>query len=135
MACVHDPHSGGVKIPENVRSRTERRILAHANKLYGGKFTRLAIRFRKQFCYVDAFTDPGDLSGLYPEDQLQDQLERLRNTPLHLIRLRYFGDEERWSLAFFAYSSEKYEPSFFPSGEFEGTPEDGFDVGAVYLEG
>jgi hypothetical protein len=29
----------------------------------------------------------------------------------------------------------KYEPAVFPSGDFFGTPEEEFDVGAVYLQG
>ena len=60
--------------------------------------------------------------------------ERLRNTPIHLCRLRYFGDEEGWGFAFFAYSSEHYELSVFPSGEFLGPPEDAFEAAAgAYL--
>jgi hypothetical protein len=50
-------------------------------------------------------------------------LERLRNTPYHLFRLGYFGDEEKWGLAFYSYAHEKYECSVFPSGDFFGTPE------------
>jgi hypothetical protein len=53
----------------------------------------------------------------------------------HLCRLRYFGDEERWGFGFFAYSSEKYELSIFPSGAFFGPPEDAFEVSAnLYLQ-
>jgi hypothetical protein len=48
--------------------------------------------------------------------------------------LRYFGDEERWSFAFYTYSHERYELSIFPSGEFLGPPEEAFRVSAeVYL--
>jgi hypothetical protein len=50
----------------------------------------------------------------------------------HLCRLRHCG-QDRWSIAFYKYSDERYEPSFFASGEQVGTPEEGFDVGAVYL--
>ena len=57
-------------------------------------------------------------------------MERLRNTPIHLCRLRYRGDEQRWGFAFFAYSSEKYELSIFPSGQFFGPPETAFEVSA-----
>jgi hypothetical protein len=57
-------------------------------------------------------------------------VERLRDTPIHLCRLRYRGDEEHWGFAFFAYSSEKYELSVFPSGQFFGKPEDAFEVSA-----
>jgi hypothetical protein len=44
--------------------------------------------------------------------------------------LRYFGDEDRWAFAFFAYSSEKYELSMLPSGDFYGKPEEAFDAAA-----
>jgi hypothetical protein len=64
-----------------------------------------------------------------------EALERMRNLPIHLIRLRYFGNEERWTLAFYTYSHERYEPCLFPSGDDHGTPEEAFDVGSVYLEG
>jgi hypothetical protein len=56
----------------------------------------------------------------------------MRSTPLHLCRLRHFA-EDRWSLAFFTYSNEKYTPCVFRNGSFFGTPEEGFDVGATYL--
>ena len=63
---------------------------------------------------------------------MSEYQERLRAFPVHLCRLRYF-DEDRWCLAFYTYSNEKYEPSLFDTGEFLGTPEQGLDVGAVYL--
>jgi hypothetical protein len=62
-------------------------------------------------------------------------LERQRSFPLHLCRLRYFGNEEEWSLAFYTYSNERYELCVFQSGSFYGTPEEGFEVGATYLRG
>ncbi len=51
---------------------------------------------------------------------------------MHLCRLRHFA-EGRWSAAFFAYSSERYEACLFASGEMFGGAEAGFDVGAIYL--
>ena len=48
----------------------------------------------------------------------EEKIERLRNTPTHLCRLRYFGDENNWSMAFFTYSNEKYELSVYPNGQF-----------------
>jgi hypothetical protein len=54
--------------------------------------------------------------------------------PVHLCRLQYFGDEQRWGVGLFAYSSEKYELSVFPSGQFFRPPEDAFEISAnVYL--
>ncbi|PYO57360.1 MAG: hypothetical protein DMD83_09565 [Candidatus Rokuibacteriota bacterium] len=37
-------------------------------------------------------------------------------------------------MAFYTYSNERYEPCTFPNGTFHGTPEEAFDVGAVYLQ-
>jgi hypothetical protein len=34
---------------------------------------------------------------------------------------------------FFTYSHMKYEPCVLMSGEWLGTPEDGLEIGAVYL--
>ena len=133
---VRDPHSGGAKIPPAVRQRTERRIRAYAERRYAGKFTRLDIRFRGALCYVDAYTEPEMPSrGLLRTlgETRQQYLGRVRNVPLHLCRLRYFGDEEAWSLAFYTYSNERYEPCTFPNSGFYGTPEGAFEVGAVYL--
>ena len=60
--------------------------------------------------------------------------ERLGTTPTHLCRLRYFGDEEGWGFAFYAYSNERYELSIFPTGEFFGPPEEACATAAgVYL--
>lgn len=133
---VYDPHSGGVKIPPLARQRTEQRIRSYAEAHYAGKFTRLDIRFRGPLCYIDAYTEPGEPSPelLRRLGETRDEfLERLRNAPLHLCRLRYFGNEERWSLAFYTYSHEKYEPCMFGNGSFHGTPEEAFEIGAVYL--
>src|SRR4051812_18102693 len=133
---VYDPHSGGIKIPQNVQDRVKKRILLFAEAHYAGKYTRLDIRFRKQFCYIDAYTEPDIASDFpppgYPETH-EDLIDRLRNTPTHLCRLRYFGDEDKWSMAFYTYSNEKYEPCFFRNGTFHGTPEEAFETGAVYL--
>ena len=135
---IRDPDSGGVRIPDAVKLRTEERIRRYAEEHFKGRYTRLDIRFRGQFCYVDAYTEPEPPGPDWPPpswgETREEYLERLRATPTHLCRLRYFGDEERWGFAFYAYSSEKYELSVFPSGEFYGPPEAAFAVSAnAYL--
>ncbi len=56
---VFDPDSGGVmKIPEAVKQRTTARIERFAAEHFTGRYTRLDIRFRGQFCYIDAYTEP-----------------------------------------------------------------------------
>jgi hypothetical protein len=131
-----DPHSGGVKISDAVKRATTARIEKHAAAKYAGKYTRLDIRYRGALCYMDAYTEPEAPSEemLRLRGQTREQaLEQMRAMPTHLCRIRFFA-VDRWSLAFFAYSSEKYEPSMYPNGEWFGTPEQAFDVGAMYLQ-
>ena len=131
-----DPNSGGKKIPENVKREITRRINKAAEKHLAGRYTRLDIRFRAQFCYIDAYTEPSVQEGWPPPDwgvTREEYIEDLRNTPTHLCRLRYFGDE-RWGFAFYTYSQERYELSVFPDGDFFGKPEDAFILSAgLYL--
>ncbi len=134
---VFAPDRGGMRIPEAVQRRTAERIRRCAEQHFAGRYTKLAIRFRGPFCYVDAYTEPEPPSRNWPPpdwpEPRKQYLERLRNTPLHLCRLRYFGDEERWGFAFYTYSNERYELSVFPSGEFFGPPEAAFRAAAVSL--
>ena len=129
-----DPHSGGVKITPAKQELVKRRILAYAQEHYAGKFLRLEFRFRGALCYVDAFceSDEKSWSPAYSRETKEEFVERLRNTPTHLVRMRHF-DTERWSAAFYTYSNERYEPCFLSSGNFTGTMEEAFDIGAVYL--
>ncbi len=117
-----------------MKRQVETRLNQYAEEHFRGRYTRLDIRFRGQFCYVDAYTEPEPLGPDWPPpdwpESRQDMLERLRNTPTHLCRLRYFGPGDRWGFAFFTYSSERYELAVFPSGEFIGPAEDAFQVSA-----
>jgi len=135
---VLDPDSGGKKIPEAVRQRMESRLRRYAEEQFAGRYTRLQLRFRGQFCYVDAYTEPEPLTPNWPPadwlESREEYLDRLRNTPVHLCRLRYFGDEERWGFGFYSYANERYELSMFPTGEFLGPLEYALQVsGQMYL--
>jgi len=135
---VWNPHIGGTKIPPAVRERTEHRIRSYGESRYAGRFLRLSIRFHGALCYVDAHTEPEPPSRALLRamgETREEYLKRMRAVPLHLCRLRYFGNENSWSLAFYTYNNERYEACSFPSGEFHGTPEAALDVGAVYLRG
>lgn len=133
---VHDPGSGGKKIPAIVQADVIKRITQVAQEQYKGRYTRLDIRFRAQFCYIDAYTEP-TLADDWPpsgwHETREETLERLRNTPTHLCRLRYFGDD-KWGFSFYTYSHEKYELCVYPNGEFIGKPEEAFLASAVYLD-
>ena len=101
---ARNPDAGGIKIPPAVQSRVAQRIERHAEQHYAGTYTRLGIRFRAQFCYIDAYTEPEEPSAGLLElrgETREEYLEHMRNLPLHLCRLRYFGDEEAWGLAFY----------------------------------
>jgi hypothetical protein len=130
-----NPHSGGDKIPPEVQEETRRRILTFAEKHCAGKYLRLDIRFRGPLCYIDAFVEPDPRDRPLPGtgETLEKFRERMRTTPLHLCRLRWFKYRNAWSVAFFTYSSERYTPAVMPSGEWLATPEEGFSVGAVHL--
>ena len=132
---VYNPHSGGKRIPPEVKTRTQRRILDYANKHYAGKFTRIGVRLHGALCYIDAYVEPEMPNGSVPPDgETRDQwLDRLRNVPLHLCRIRYFGNEDRWSFAWYTYAHEKYEPGFLLSGENHCTPEEAFETSAQFL--
>jgi len=136
---AYTPHSGGTTIPEAVKVRIRQRILDHAEAHYAGKFNRIEVLFRRQFCYIDAYTEPYVPEQGYNQElcgeSRDERVERLRNLPTHLCRLRYFGDENGWTMAFYTYSHEKYEPSFFNNGTWQGTPEEAFDTSSVYLNG
>jgi hypothetical protein len=134
---VFDPDHGGRKIPEGVAKDVKKRIERVAEQRFNGHYLRLDIRFRNQFCYIDAYRDVDEdevnrLPQNWPETREQ-YAERMRNTPVHLCRLRFF-DDERWGFAFYTYSHEKYELSVYPNGEFLGQPEDAFLCAAnMYL--
>jgi hypothetical protein len=133
---MFDPNSGGIKIPPAAQADVEKRIHAVAEKEFKGKYTRLEIRFRGQFCYIDAYTEP-ILSDDWPPadwpESRDEYVERLRNIPTHLCRLRYFGNDE-WGFAFYTYSHDKYELSIYDDGKFTGKAEQAFLISAnAYL--
>jgi len=133
---VHNSHAGGTPIPSAVRQETGRRIRAYAEKRYAGAFSRLDIPFHGALCYIDAYVEPDPPSRrlLHVLHETRSQyLDRVREVPLHLCRLRYFAGQKIWSMAFYTYSDERYEPCTFPNGTFYGTPEEAFEVGAVCL--
>ena len=126
---MQTPDAGGTTIPSGVRQETERRIREYAEKRYAGTFSRLGVRFHGALCYIDAYVEPEPPSrGLLRvlRETREAYFNRLRQVPLHLCRLRYFGGRKIWSMAFYTYSNERYELCTFPNGTFYGTPEEAF---------
>ena len=114
LTWVRDPHA-----EKGIQERTTQRILAYAEAHYAGTYTRLNIRFRSQFCYIDAYTEPAVSHDFPPPDFPETReayIARMRSIPTHLCRLRYFGDEEGWTFSFYTYSHEQYEPCVLDNG-------------------
>jgi hypothetical protein len=132
---VYNPHTGGKAIPPGIKARTERRILEYAAKHYAGKCIRIDVRFRGALCYIDAYSEPDVPRGSAPPPgETRDQwIEQLRNTPMHLCRIRFLGNEDRWGFAWYTYAHEKYVPSLLITGEVQGTPEEAFETSAHFL--
>jgi hypothetical protein len=128
------PHSASSArpqgIPEHIRVPLRKRLERHARDRWEEHCRAIDVRFRGSFAYVDALQK----NGWHLPDTPQETRDLIDATPTRLCRLGYLGSPDRWAFAFYKYSDEIYEPSFLPSGEFEGTPEEAFDCTAgVYL--
>ena len=135
---VYDPGSGGIKIPEHKKLEVKRRIEQFAAENYAGKYTRLGIRFRGKFCYIDAYIEPYVPPDYDPElfdgKSREERIEELRKFPTYLCRLRYFGDDDKWTMAYYSYGQMRYEPCYFDNGTWHGTPEEALDSSSMYLD-
>lgn len=107
-----DPQSGGAKIPPANYSLIISQAEVHATKRTWYPRFKLKLRFKNQFCYLDAFEEGKEA---FP-----------------VGRLRYF-DRSGWTLAFYAYSSESYKPCVFRNGGWYGTIEEAIDICSVYF--
>jgi len=104
MPWVYDPQSGGVKIPPRIQEELRAEVESFARTRSWYPRIHLSLRFKNQFFYIDMIEE-GD------------------GRPFPLCRLRHFT-KDRWSLALFTYSHERYEPCVFSSGKWEGRVEE-----------
>lgn len=121
---VRDPDSGGKKIPALVQADLIKRINQLAQVQYKSRYIRLDIRFRAQFCYIDAYTEPNLAEDWTPpgwDETREEALERLRNSPIHLCRLRYFGNDE-WALLFIPIATKNMSLVFIPTANLPANP-------------
>jgi len=131
---VYNRYTGAKSIPPHIKARTEQRIRDYAGKHCPAKFARIDVRFHGALCYIDVYTEPGFPPGVTPPpgETREQWLGRLRITPMHLCRIRYFGNEDLWRFAWYSYAREKYEPAFLLSGLPHGTPEEAFETSALF---
>jgi hypothetical protein len=106
-----DPQSGGIKIPLNRQEEITKQANAFAAKCAWSKQFQLSLRYKNQFCYLDAAENGKDS---FP-----------------IGRLRYFDNE--WSLAFYSYGKERYEPCIFENGRWFGSLEQAIAICSMYL--
>lgn len=115
MPWYFNPQSGGNKIPVNRYETLRAQLQAFASTRRWFSKCQLSLRFKSQFCYVD-------------------MLESGETEPSPLARLRYFRENE-WSMAFFTWSSERYEPCVLSNGKWQGTMEEIIETCEPFLLG
>ena len=76
---VFDPDAAGVKIPERIKREVQRRVETVAEKHLTGKYTRLGIHFRGQFCYIDAYREPPKPNQVGPQKTGRKQVTPTSN--------------------------------------------------------
>jgi hypothetical protein len=96
-------------IDQATRTAVTARITIHVTRGWPRLRTPL-VRFRGQFCYVDAVL-PG------------------HREPTPILRLRYQGSIEQWNIGIYLTSDERYTEDELPTsfGPRTGTPEEGID--------
>jgi len=98
--------------PESIKAALQQRLDAHQRARWP-QLTRLQVRFRGDYAYIDADED-GDV---WP-----------------LCRLRYTGTNHAWGFAIHLASRDGYEDSVLPDGQPTGTPEQALDCACgLYL--
>jgi hypothetical protein len=104
--------NGMVRVPDTIKTTLGDRLEVHRAARWP-QLTRLLVRFRSEFAYIDADED-GDI---WP-----------------LCRLRYTGTPDRWGFAIHLASRDGYEESLLPNGQPAGTPEQAIDCACgLYL--
>lgn len=100
-------------IPTSTKTSLGQRLTARARQRWP-QITRISVRYRASFAYVDAILPGGDV--------------------LKLCRLRYAGYANQWGFAIYRASHEDYQDSWLPTGLPAGTAEDALDAAAaLYL--
>ena len=92
---VRSPKASKQKIPSAVQTRTERRLLKYAETHLAGRYTRMEIRFRGEFCYVDAFEEPKLPDDFPPKDwgeTREEMIERMTYDILYIENISLLLD-------------------------------------------
>jgi hypothetical protein len=99
--------------PPSTKASLGQRLTAHA-RAHWPQLSRVEVRFRGTFAYIDGRLDDGET--------------------LPLCRLRYGGSASRWGFAIYRASHNDYDDNFLPSGHMAGSPEEALDCAcALYV--
>lgn len=99
--------------PESTKTSLQQRLSARSRERWP-QLAGVHVRFRAGFAYV---------SGQLPGGQT-----------MPLMRLRYGGSTTRWGFAIYLASTNGYQDSALPTGDFAGTPEAALDCACgLYL--
>lgn len=100
-------------LPESTKHSLTVRLNDHARNHWPA-LTKVELRFRTNFAYIDGRDTHGDT--------------------IKLCRLRYGGSANHWGFAIYRASHDDYEDSFLPTGTPLGTPEQALDCACtLYL--
>lgn len=110
--CIN-PQGGGIKIPPNIYETILEQVRIHSSKRAWYPQYEIRLRFKNVFCYLDAVKEGKEV---FP-----------------IGRMRYFAID-KWSLAFYTYSNERYQPCIMMNGEWFGTIGQAIDTCSVYLD-
>jgi hypothetical protein len=112
MPWIKKDDYAGEKISPNDHEKIHKRLEAYAATRPWGATNKIHTRFRGKYCYVAHEEEDGFIAPL--------------------CRLCYCG-KDLWSSAFFAYSTETYEPCMLPRGTMIGSLEEAFSICETYL--
>ena len=105
--------SAVAKPPESTKTSLQQRLTERALTRWPA-LSRVAVRFRAQFAYIDGHLADGEV--------------------LPLCRLRYGGSASSWEFAAYLASKDGYEDAVLPTGHHTGSPEDALDCACgLYL--
>lgn len=114
MPWVYSPHTGGSKIPPTQYSEISRMVENYASKQPWHEHITLQVKFKTHFCYIGTMRRDDDY--IFP-----------------LCRLRYFS-KDKWSMALYTYSNERYEPCFLPNGEDICTVKEALETCETFID-
>jgi hypothetical protein len=101
------------KIPDSTQNSGRYKLHDRARERWPA-LADVDVRFRTGFAYV---------YGVLPDGEI-----------LKLCRLRSGGCASMWGFAIYRASHDDYQPSYLPSGQSAGTPEDAHDTACgLYL--